>query len=606
MDILLEGKKEIIEKTKKKHSTDGEFIDKMFAIDPTSQGKYAEWIGKYLDSSLKFKDYDKIEEMINKIVIPFEKNYKKIDDKIVEQFLNRLIESGVKLEGQNLTDVEKIKKDPRDINAYPIPFYILTMLQVLGEIKNKSEEEREAKKSVKVIYKDENVLVVKPLTHKASCYYGYETRWCTASKDSDSNFNRYTSKGVLYYFIPKNNPRGKVALFIEKDGNKITNKEVYDSADEEKGVNLLYERFPELTNLINELVGELPIVDLLKSYKTGKIDSDELLSSDSFIGILKNEKDKGETIVKFGFNGLDDYKKLFDLSDDDIWFLNVVDDPYNTYDFYSMDIDYEWKDGYIIQRFNDENKALLREILKYILPKYADADLDSPETAVINEITKYLDDMFKSEVSNITSEFQTEMNRAARIGAEYTIEKELCDYFKQYGIEKSSDRCYYLYQTTINNLIKLFEKYQPKNDTIRTLLKTIAEDDNVGGWAYSGYEMIEWDAFDEEGFQREVNRNLEKMKEDIEENENYVGPYKEIYDEITKNYKFEEWYKLPRNKEYDFRINRIDVDDLTISVTTRKGYGNYKQYILNDIDEFYSFLYNYKLFDDYQESDLTK
>jgi hypothetical protein len=89
------------------------------------------------------------------------------------------------------------------------------------------------------------------------------------------------------------------------------------------------------------------------------------------------------------------------------------------------------------------------------------------------------------------------------------------------------------------------------------------------------------------------------MKEDIEENENYVGPYKEIYDEITKNYKFEEWYQLPRNKEYDFRINRIDVDDLTISVTIRKGYGNYKQYILNDIDEFYSFLYNYKLFDEY-------
>jgi hypothetical protein len=264
-----------------------------------------------------------------------------------------------------------------------------------------------------------------------------------------------------------------------------------------------------------------------------------------------------------------------------------------------MDIDSEWNEGYIIQRFNDENKALLREILKYILPKYADADLDSPETAVINEITKYLDDMFGSEVSNITSEFQTEMNRAARIGAEYTIEKELCDYFKQYGIEKSSDRCYYLYQTTINNLIKLFEKYQPKNDTIRTLLKTIAEDGSVGGWYENSYEMIEWDAFDEEGFQREVNRNLEKMKEEIEENENYVGPYKEIYDEITKNYKFEKWYQLPRNKEYDFRINRIDVDDLTISVTIRKGYGNYKQYILNDIDEFYSFLYNYKLFDEY-------
>ena len=30
MDILLEGKKEIIEKTKKKHSTNGEFIEDVF------------------------------------------------------------------------------------------------------------------------------------------------------------------------------------------------------------------------------------------------------------------------------------------------------------------------------------------------------------------------------------------------------------------------------------------------------------------------------------------------------------------------------------------------------------------------------------------------
>ena len=108
MNILLEGKKEIIEKVKKKYPTDGEFIDRMFAIDPTLQGKYAEWIGKYLDSSLKFKDYDKIEDMIIKIVIPFENNYKRINDDIVNQFVERLIDSGVKLEGQNLIDVEKI------------------------------------------------------------------------------------------------------------------------------------------------------------------------------------------------------------------------------------------------------------------------------------------------------------------------------------------------------------------------------------------------------------------------------------------------------------------------------------------------------------------
>ena len=201
MNILLEGKKEIIEKTKKKHSTNGEFIDRMFSIDPTSQGKYAEWISNYLDSSLKFKDYDKIEDMITKIIIPFEKNYKRIDDDIVKQFEEKLIDSGVNLEGKNLIDVEKIKKTPKDINSYSIPFYLLAMLQVLEKTKSKSEEERIAKKGAYKIFGDSNYLVVRPLTWESSCFYGFETKWCTSMKNDRYHYDKHTRDGILYYFI---------------------------------------------------------------------------------------------------------------------------------------------------------------------------------------------------------------------------------------------------------------------------------------------------------------------------------------------------------------------------------------------------------------------
>ena len=39
------------------------------------------------------------------------------------------------------------------------------------------------------------------------------------------------------------------------------------------------------------------------------------------------------------------------------------------------------------------------------------------------------------------------------------------------------------------------------------------------------------------------------------------------------------------------------MDDLTTSVTLSTENG-YRHYILNNVDEFYSLLYNYKLFDD--------
>jgi hypothetical protein len=593
MNILLEGKKEIIEKTKKKHSTDGEFIDRMFAIDPTSQGKYSEWISNYLDSSLKFKDYDKIEDMITKIIIPFENNYRRIDDDIVKQFEKKLIDMDVKGDS---SEVEKIKKTPKDINSYSTPFYLLVMLEVLEETKSRSEEERIAKKGAYKIFGDSNYLVVRPLTWESSCFYGFETKWCTAMKNDRYHYDKHTRDGILYYFIDKKNKGNKVALYLEKDGKKLK-KYVFDSLDKERGVDFLYEKFPKLTSLISELTEELPIIDLLRGYLSGKDTSNQILSSDIVSGFEKDEENRGESIVEISFDGLDDYKKVFDLSDDDKWFLGIIDSTYNDYHFYPMDIDSEWDEGYIIDKFNDENTKLLREILKYILPTYVNADL-SDDYEVKSTIAKTLQKMFDRETSDISYEYQSEMDRAAEIGTRNTIESELCDYFEKYGFKKSSKNCFDEYQTTINNLIKLFEEHQPEKNTIESLLYRITEDDSVGGWAENSYEMIDWDAFDEEGFQRNVTFNLEKIMDKIQENENFPE-YKELIDRVTEKYEIEKWYNLPRNKDFDFKITGIDMDDLTISVMLRNknNYGISK-YILNNVDEFYSFLYNYKLFDD--------
>ena len=590
MNILLEGKKEIIEKTKKKHSTDGEFIDRMFAIDPTSQGKYAEWISKYLDLSLKFKDYSKIEDMITKIIIPFEKNYKRIDDDIVNQFTEKLINMDVKTDS---SEVEKIKKTPKDINSYSTPFYLLVMLEVLDETKSRSEEERIAKKGAYKVFGDSNYLVVRPLTWESSCFYGFETKWCTAMKNDRYHYDKHTRDGILYYFIDKKNKGNKVALYLEKDGKKLK-KYVFDSLDKERGIDFLYEKFPKLTSLISELTEELPIVDLLRGYLSGKDNSNQILSSDIVSGFEKDEENRGESIVEISFDGLDDYKKVFDLSDDDKWFLGIIDSTYNDYNFYPMDIDSEWGEGYIIDRFNDENTKLLREILKYILPTYVNADL-SDDYEVKSTIAKTLKDMFDREASDISYEYQSEMDRATEIGTRNTIESELCDYFEKYGFKKSSKNCFDEYQTTINNLIKLFEEHQPEKNTIESLLYRITEDDSVGGWVENSYEMIDWESFDEEGFQRNVTYNLEKILDQISENENFQQ-YKEVFDTITKNYEIQRWYNLPRNKDVSFRINGIDTDDLTISVSLRGKMGLSK-YSFTDVDEFYSFLYNYKLFD---------
>jgi hypothetical protein len=310
------------------------------------------------------------------------------------------------------------------------------MLEVLEETKSRSEEERIAKKGAYKIFGDSNYLVVRPLTWESSCFYGFETKWCTAMKNDRYHYDKHTRDGILYYFIDKKNKGNKVALYLEKDGKKLK-KYVFDSLDKERGVDFLYEKFPKLTSLISELTEELPIIDLLRGYLSGKDTSNQILSSDIVSGFEKDEENRGESIVEISFDGLDDYKKVFDLSDDDKWFLDIIDSTYNDYHFYPMDIDSEWDEGYIIDKFNDENTKLLREILKYILPTYVNADL-SDDYEVKSTIAKTLQKMFDRETSDISYEYQSEMDRAAEIGTRNTIESELCDYFEKYGFKKSS------------------------------------------------------------------------------------------------------------------------------------------------------------------------
>ena len=48
---------------------------------------------------------------------------------------------------------------------------------------------------------------------------------------------------------------------------------------------------------------------------SGKENSNQIIGSDNITGFVKNEKNRGESIIKFDFDGLDEYKKLFNLSD---------------------------------------------------------------------------------------------------------------------------------------------------------------------------------------------------------------------------------------------------------------------------------------------------
>lgn len=100
----------------------------------------------------------------------------------------------------------------------------------LNEVRVKSQDR------VK-LYQDDNLLVVVPLTHTASCKYGANTKWCTAVPSNSSHYEEYTKEGVLIYFIitspykDTNKPQYKFAYYESFNPNFQESNGWYDMSD---------------------------------------------------------------------------------------------------------------------------------------------------------------------------------------------------------------------------------------------------------------------------------------------------------------------------------------------------------------------------------------
>ena len=175
----------------------------------------------------------------------------KYGQKFSPEALNRIINTvtpkflqwaGKVLDGVNFEDnfaklSEALKKFEKissnltktDINQYK------TLSELIGVITNYENNPRRDVKKVEggnVVYDDGRFFVVNPLNHKASCYYGRGTKWCTAA-ETDTHFKRYNEDGKLFYIIDRSkstsDPQYKVALLRKFDGEKI----FYDAKDEQ-------------------------------------------------------------------------------------------------------------------------------------------------------------------------------------------------------------------------------------------------------------------------------------------------------------------------------------------------------------------------------------
>ena len=96
------------------------------------------------------------------------------------------------------TNVVRFEK--KDINQYKTLQELLNAVEVAKAKVSKKEVKEQG---VEKIYDDENVTVVHPKTHAASCKYGANTKWCVTMKNNPDYFRSYSSQGPLFFFMDK-------------------------------------------------------------------------------------------------------------------------------------------------------------------------------------------------------------------------------------------------------------------------------------------------------------------------------------------------------------------------------------------------------------------
>ena len=599
--IIIEGRKEdVAKRLKQRFEYDGSFIDRMLSVDPTGY-KYVDYIAKQLEKiipqlagqkgGLNVTQQDAIKDVLSMVIPWFHSNVNRITEDDIWK-----AETIFRERNGMVPNIEGIAKSFKDIAQYENPEFIRTLMDIVDSKKTEREKERELKSQAEKLYEDDDVLVIRPKSYAASCYYGANTKWCTTNKGSSGYFEKYIKTGLLYYFINKKE-NTKMALYRNTEDRKT---EVYNAQDILVSLDNLRESFPNQNDLIDDLIGVGEFIKSLREFTRGKIDYRELEDSDESILKVKPSDPLGQSTIVIDFDEDEKFFKSLDISEDDRWFLNAISSHYNEYDFMdSYQIELDFKEGYIIYgELNKENSVKLKEIAELILPE-EEFNMDNDNYRI--KLSETLLSLFDSEMDWILGDYHTEKNSEMLQTARTSIEKEINGFLESIGfiIYREYDEI----ATTPANLLMWSARLQlPKIDAI-SLFNQIIEytgTGKLGGWSENSYEYQDYDNFDSNAFNNTVERQFDKILEKLDEDEDSGGEkIKEFLgfrNRIVKKFGINKWNKLPVDKNVGFKVENFDRENMRVIIMIEKQYKGMRRLKLSE-ENFNNLLYSPQLFD---------
>ena len=331
-------------------------VANIMATDPTDSKKYILWLGSEYNPDWSVSK-------INDLLKNWEININRLNYDMLADFnIHQGFDQGT----------EPTPTTYKDINTYTLPD-VFKLVNYITALPTKSQLRDIVRQNTIKIFEGVldgyNVLIVRPMSYLSSCHYGSTTRWCTASKTTDHNYNRYTNTGELYYVIFKdseyeNKESGKsifkYALYFEGDYN---NPQIFNEQDSRVDTNMFFNEFPGIRSIFKD---KLP----LTSYEILEMLLGKKYKNDVHIGILINRLnaidengniaiDDKVDLIKSGKLELDldnDFILRTFVHEDDIGVVSHAvfgghyEDNY-TQDSYQSAQDFD--DGYVFGYFNN-------------------------------------------------------------------------------------------------------------------------------------------------------------------------------------------------------------------------------------------------------------
>jgi hypothetical protein len=433
-----------------------------------------------------------------------------------------------------------------------------------------------------ILLDNEDWMVVDPLDYDSFVYYAPEV--------FKSKWDKYRD-GDTYFIIDKDKEPIQTSI-IHKEDDKF-----FYIGNEAQGHRKLTRNefivdFPDDVKLVvKNIIGDGKLYSLLIKIQNGEyVSKRELEDADELIYDFKyTPKAPFKSKITLRFYD-DDYIRLFNPSDDDMWYYLSITGNYDTYEFENeYQVTEDFQEGYIEQFFSDENLVKLKQILLIILPDAVELDTDEKRKFAGEKLY----DMFQDEIDNIISDYVSEINQCKSRTFEKEISDSLCNQFFDYGI--FTETCLTQYFTSVGMLTALYETMGDTTLTIKELLFKIGSDMDRVGWGDYIYEYG-CDDFDDESLDRYVSDYLDKIIDKLDDNSLYhdIHEYSELYKRLSSKYNLDGRYFTKNKRDFFYRGIDPKTNRILIQVFKKEGGLENRSYTE---EEFNNFLVSPELFE---------